>query len=134
VYQLYKESEVLKKLKDKMGDVGKIQEAFVNAYKKFQKSEGQAEQALSEFTVPVSMSELVPESDKKTILEEQSKHIQSVIQGDMPDQSKKSPAHQAYFTREQLHQEEHRLKEEQQKRAEIQKKSIKVTSKKLQNE
>ena len=206
VYQLYKESEILKKLKDKMGDVGKIQEviqsyendlqriaelkqeiqsygiwhpkmkktvqlkltkiqdklpdeklikqyrktvsmyqaisqrlselwaykkssaesalkAFVDAYKKFQESEKQAEQALSEFTVPVFMSELVPESDKKTILEEQSKHIQSVIQGDMPNQSEKSPVHQAYFTREQLHQLEHRLKEEQ-KKAEIQEKSV----------
>ena len=30
VYQLYKESEVLKKLKDKMGDVGKMQEVIQN--------------------------------------------------------------------------------------------------------
>ena len=76
------------------------------------------------------MSELVPESDKKTILEKQSEHIQSVIHGDTPDtpdQSEKSPVHRAYFTREQLHQEERRLKEEQ-KKAEIQEKSVKRKS------
>jgi hypothetical protein len=97
--------------------------AFVNAYKKFQENDLN-KQSLLNSAVPVFMSELVPESDKKTILEEQSKHIQSVIQGDMPDKSEKSHAHQAYFTREQLHQLEHRLKEEQ-KKAEIQEKTIK---------
>ena len=56
----------------------------------------------------------------------QEEHIQSVIHGntpDTPDQSEKSPAHQAYFTREQLYQEERRLKEEQ-KKTEIQEETI----------
>jgi len=74
----------------------------------------------------VFMSELVPEPDSKAILAKQEEHIQSVVHGDTPDtpdQSKKSSAHRAYFTREQLHQEERRLKEEQ-KKAEIQEKSV----------
>ena len=216
VYQLYKESEVLKKLKDKMGDVGKIQEViqnyesdlqriaeleqeiqgysiwhpkkkkaaqlklikiqnklpdeklikqyqkvvsthqaisqrlselwaykkssaesalhtFVDVYKKIREAGlvEQAEKALLEFAVPVFMSELVPEPDSKAIWAKQEEHIQNVIHGDTPaapDQSEKSPAHQAYFTREQLHQLDRRLKEEQQKKAEIQKKSIKRKS------
>jgi len=102
---------------------------FVDVYKKIREAGlvEQAEQALLEFAMPVFMSELVPEPDSKAILAKQEEHIQSVIHGDTPDtpeQSEKSPVHQAYFTREQLHQEECRLKEEQ-KKAEIQKKSIK---------
>lgn len=211
-YQLYEESEVLKKLKEKMGDISKIQEAvqsyendlrriaeleqeiqsysiwhpkkkraaqlkllkvqdklpdeklikqyqkivstyqainqrlselwaykkssaksalraFIDVYKEIRQSgfDEQTEQALLDFAVPVFMSELVPEQDKKAILDKQSEHIQNVIHGDTPDtpdRSEKSLAHRAYFTREQLHQEEQRLKEEQ-KKAEIQEKSVK---------
>ena len=202
VYQLYKESEVLKKLKEKMGDVSKMQEVIQNyesdlqriaeleqeiqdygiwhpkkkkaaqlklikiqdklpdeklikqyqkivstyqainqrllelwAYKKSSAESAlhtfvdvykeirefgfgeQAEQALLDFAVPVFMSELVPEPDSKAILAKQSEHIQSVIHGDTPDtpeQNEKVPSRSAYFTREQLHQEEQRLKAEQQ--------------------
>ena len=81
------------------------------------------------------MSELVPEPDSKAILAKQEEHIQSVVHGDTPDtpdQSEKSPAHRAYFTREQLHQEERRLKEEQ-KKAEIQEKSVTPEIRKLRN-
>ncbi|MBQ9199615.1 MAG: hypothetical protein IJ141_05500, partial [Lachnospiraceae bacterium] len=106
---------------------------FVDVYKKIREAGlvEQAEKALLEFAVPVFMSELVPEPDSKTILAKQEEHIQNVIHGDTPDapdQSEKSPAHRAYFTREQLHQEESRLKKEQQEKAEIQKKSIKRKS------
>ena len=91
---------------------------FVDVYKKIQEAGlgEQAKKALLEFAVPVFMSELVPEPDSKAILAKQEEHIHSVIHGDTPDapnQSEKSPAHQTYFTREQLHQEERRLKEEQ---------------------
>ena len=101
---------------------------FVDVYKKIRETGlvEQAEKALLEFAVPVFMSELVPEPDSKAILAKQEEHIQSVVHGDTPDapdQSEKSPAHRAYFTREQLHQEEHRLKEER-KKTEIQEKSV----------
>jgi len=85
---------------------------FVDVYKKIREAGlvEQAEKALLEFAVPVFMSELVPEPDSKAILANQEEHIQNVIHGDTPDQSEKSPIHQACFTREQLHQAHVELK------------------------